>query len=118
MHRSLLQYLDDILNSLERIQNYTQGITFQEFSSDPMRIDAVIRNFEIIGEAVKQLPPELKERYPGSDWKRIAGFRDILSHAYFSISPAIVWDIVQNHLPALGSTVRAVLHEQERKTDS
>ncbi len=68
MHRSLLQYLDGILDSGERIQNYSQGVTFQEFSSDPMMMDAVIRNVEITGEAVKQVPPDLKARYPESDW--------------------------------------------------
>lgn len=92
MHRSLLQYLDGILDSGERIQNYSQGVTFQEFSSDPMMMDAVIRNVEITGEAVKQVPPDLKARYPESDWKRIAGFRDILSYTFFSISPATIWD--------------------------
>ena len=75
-----LQLLDDILEAIGNIDEDTSGITYDEFVSDRRRRDAVIRKFEVIGEAIKNLPPDLKERYPNTDWRKIAGFRDVLTH--------------------------------------
>jgi uncharacterized protein with HEPN domain len=72
MHRTVLQYLDDILEAINNIEEDTAGISFDEFVADRRRKDAVIRNFEVIGEAIKNLPGDLKERYPKTDWKKIA----------------------------------------------
>jgi len=83
MHRTSLQLLDDILEAIKNIEEDTGGITFEEFSADRRRRDAVIRNIQVIGEAIKNLPPELRERYPDTEWKNIAGFRDVLTHVYF-----------------------------------
>jgi uncharacterized protein with HEPN domain len=66
-----------------------------------MRIDAVIRNLEIIGEATKMIPESIRVRYPSVEWKKIAGLRDILAHHYFEVDLDIIWDIVQNKLPGL-----------------
>lgn len=90
MHRTVLQFLDDILESIANIEEDTRGITFEEFSKDRRRRDAVIRNFQVIGEAIKNLPDDLKERYPGTDWRKIAGFRDVLTHVYFGIKYTIL----------------------------
>lgn len=75
MRRTALQLLDDILEAIGNIEEDTEGITFDEFSRDRRRRDAVIRNFQVIGEAIKNLDPELRERYPDTNWKKIAGFR-------------------------------------------
>jgi uncharacterized protein with HEPN domain len=77
--------------------------------------DAVIRNFEVIGEAIKNLPSDLKERYPKTDWKKIAGFRDVLTHAYFGVKPTILWDISVNNLPLLKTEIRHILTSEESK---
>ena len=101
MHRTSLQYLDDILESIGNIEEDTQGISFEEFSADRRRRDAVIRNFQVIGEAIKKLPDELREQYPSTNWKKIAGFRDVLTHGYFGIKETILWDNATNNLPGL-----------------
>jgi len=116
MHRTTLQYLDDILESSDKIERYIHGIGFDEFAADEMRKDAVIRNFEVIGEAIKNLPGNLKEQYPKTDWKKIAGFRDVLTHAYFGIKPTILWDNATNNLPVLKTEIRHILKcEESRK---
>jgi len=116
MHRIVLQFLDDILEAIGNIEEDTGGILFEEFSKDRRRRDAVIRNFQVIGEAIKNLPPELRERYPDTDWKKITGFRDVLTHVYFGIKLTILWDNATNKLPALKKEIRHILrHEESRK---
>ncbi|MCX6690345.1 MAG: DUF86 domain-containing protein [Methanoregula sp.] len=116
MHRSVLLYFDDILEAIANIEEDTIGITFDEFVADRRRRDAVIRNFQVIGEAIKNLPEDLKERHPKTDWKKIAGFRDVLTHAYFGIKPTILWDNARNKLPDLKNEVRQILkHEESRQ---
>ena len=75
--RDLRLYLDDILDSIDKIQQYTQGITEDEFLRTPQVQDAVLRRVEIIGEAVKQIPLRIRDQYPNIPWKKIAGTRDI-----------------------------------------
>jgi uncharacterized protein with HEPN domain len=115
MHRTVLQYLDDILEAIGNIEEDTAGISFDEFVADRRRKDAVIRNFEVIGEAIKNLPSDLKERYPKTDWKKIAGFRDVLTHAYFGVKPSILWDNSVNNLPVLKKEIRHILRSEETK---
>ena len=116
MHRTVLQLLDDILEAIGNIEEDTRGISFDEFSKDRRRRDAVIRNFQVIGEAIKNLPAELRMRYPDTDWKKIAGFRDVLSHVYFGIKLTILWDNATNELPTLKKEIRHILkHEESRK---
>jgi uncharacterized protein with HEPN domain len=90
MRRTALQYLDDILEAIGNIEEDTDGISCDEFAADRRRRDAVIRNFQVIGEAIKHLQPEIRERYPDTDWKKIAGFRDVLTHVYFGIKHTIL----------------------------
>ena len=115
MHRTVLQYLDDILEAVGNIEEDTSGISFDEFVADRRRKDAVIRNFEVIGEAIKNLPADLKERYPKTDWKKIAGFRDVLTHAYFGVKPTILWDNSVNNIPVLKKDIRHILRSEESK---
>jgi uncharacterized protein with HEPN domain len=83
------------------------------FKKDRRRRDAVIRNFQVIGEAIKNLPPELRERYPDTNWKKIAGFRDVLTHIYFGIKLTIIWDSATNELPLLKKEIRQILRHEE-----
>jgi uncharacterized protein with HEPN domain len=80
---------------------YTDGFTFEQFVADEKTLDAVLRNLAIIGEAVKQLPQDVRELCPEVEWRKIARFRDVVIHRYFSVDEQIVWDIVANEVPAL-----------------
>lgn len=96
--RSTDLLIDDILDSSQKILNYTLGLTLEQFTVDSKTVDAVIRNFEIIGEAANRLPEEFKETHPEIDWHRIRGFRNRIVHDYFGIDYSIVWTIKETFL--------------------
>lgn len=109
MPRDYKVHLEDILEAIGKILKYTESLSFQSFSSDPKTIDAVIRNLEIIGEAVKKVPEDTRKLNPEIEWKNIAALRDILIHEYFGIDNEIVWDIIRNKLPVLRDQIAALL---------
>ncbi len=115
MHRSYLHFLDDIKDAAGKIREYTDGMTYHEFLKDRRTQDAVIRNFEIIGEATKNLPNDLKARYPTVEWKQIAGLRDIIAHGYFRIDYEVLWGIISDSLPAFGKDIAKILREETRR---
>ena len=94
-------YLADMRESGERVLRYTAGMNASSFARDEKTRDAVLRNLEIIGEAAKRIPTAERAALPKLDWRRIAGFRDIVAHAYFGIDDAILWDIVRSKIPEL-----------------
>lgn len=93
--------LADIVDACSRIAAYIAGFDAIAFGNDLKTQDAVIRQFEIIGEAVKTLPAEIMAKEPSIPWSQIAGFRDVLAHAYFAIESSVVWDAASNKLPTL-----------------
>ena len=94
MSRDPLLRLEDILEAGMRIESYLRGFGYDSFVQDRRTVDAVTRNLEIIGEAVKHLPEEMILRFPEIPWRAIAGFRDILAHGYFRTDDAIIWDSI------------------------
>ena len=94
MSRDPLLRLEDILGAGMRIESYLRGFGYDSFVQDRRTVDAVTRNLEIIGEAVKHLPEEMILRFPEIPWRAIAGFRDILAHGYFRTDDAIIWDSI------------------------
>jgi len=93
--------IDDILESAAKIKRYTSGMSFKQFESDEKTVDAVIRNFEIIGEAAGRLTDDFKAANVQIDWRKIRGFRNRVVHAYFGVDLDIVWNIIQNYLDEL-----------------
>jgi len=94
MYRTQKLFLQDILNSIIKIEKYIKFMTLNDFKNDEKIIDAVLRNLEIIGEAVKNLSNKIKKNYPEINWKAIAGMRDRLIHGYFGINIEIVWETI------------------------
>jgi uncharacterized protein with HEPN domain len=113
MPRDYRLYLEDILDAIDRIQVYTQGASFDTLQNNSMLQDAILHNLEIIGEAAKHVPDDLKIKSSEVEWRKIAGMRDVIAHEYFGISLEIVWDILQNKLPDLRSTVITSLEEDK-----
>ncbi|MGH7791772.1 MAG: HepT-like ribonuclease domain-containing protein [Thermodesulfobacteriota bacterium] len=107
-------FINDILESIEKIVSYTQAITYNQFIEDDKTKDAVIRNLEVIGEAVKNIPSATKKKYPDINWKAIAGMRDKLIHEYFGVSYPIVWETIRNDLPTLKAEIKKVLNKLEK----
>jgi uncharacterized protein with HEPN domain len=111
MRRDPRLYLDDILEAIAQIQEYTAGIDYPMFIQDRRTQDAVVRNLEIIGEAASRLPGSIKSGISNIEWKKIVGLRNILIHEYFGVSLPVVWDIVQNKLGPLEITCRNLLDD-------
>ena len=109
--RDIRVLLNDILEAIAKVERYTQGLSFEEFSKNDMVIDAVTRNLEIIGEVVKRVPQELRDKYRTIDWRRVAGFRDIAIHDYFAVDVEIVWTIATERLDELKQVVTQMLRD-------
>lgn len=105
--RTISLFMNDIVESIEKIIRYKQEITFEQFVGDEKTIDAVLRNLEIIGEAVKNIPDDLKNKYPSIEWKLIAGMRDKLIHSYFGIDLEIIWSTME-FLPELLTEIKTI----------
>jgi uncharacterized protein with HEPN domain len=108
-------YLEDILKAIEKIERFTRGLSKEEFLSNELVVDAIIRNLEVIGEATKKLPEELKNRHSNLPWKEIAGMRDVLIHGYFGVDLETVWDTVKEDLPALKKEIWVILEDLNQK---
>lgn len=98
--------IEDILDAARKILRYTDGLSFEKFVSDERTVDAVVRNFGVIGEAANRLSPDFKAKHPQIEWNRIRGFRNRIVHDYFGTDYSIVWIIVQNYLTDLERSLR------------
>jgi len=106
--RDFLTYLDDILGSIHKIQVYIQDMDFDQFEEDFKTIDAVVRNFEIIGEASRQIPAGIKKKFPLIPWKQMSGMRDKMIHEYAGIDLETVWKTIQDDLPDLEKKLKEI----------
>jgi uncharacterized protein with HEPN domain len=109
VQRDPLVYLDDILVACRSIQLYTADLTFEQFVNDQRTIDAVVRNFQVVGQATKNIPAELRARIPKVDWRGVAAFRDVLVHRYFDIDLELTWQIIAERVAPLVDAVEAFL---------
>ena len=109
-------YCDDILDSGNAILEFVEGLSFDDFCNDRKTYSAVIREFEIVGEAVGKLPESFRQRRPDVEWQDIKDFRNLLSHEYFGVDLEIVWNIIEDDLPVLMDAVKKILEaERDRR---
>ena len=97
--RDFQVYVEDIIDAINKIEEDTKGLTYESFVSDKKTVDAVIRNFEIIGEATKHVPLSVRREYPRVPWRDMAGMRDKLIHGYFGVQLEVVWKTIRERLP-------------------
>ena len=115
MSRDEIMYLRDIAQSCRKILTFTADLTQAELLQDEKTYDAVIRNLEIIGEAAKHISSKSKKQLPDIEWRKAAGLRDMLTHAYFGIDNDILWDIIQNKIPKLEKEVAGFLSSNDKQ---
>ncbi len=111
--RDLSLYISDILRAIDLIGEFVTGMDFNTFSADEKTKSAVVMQLHIMGEAAKHVPEELRQSYPDVPWKQLAGMRDRLSHGYFEIDYAIVWQVVESDLPELRPTIQSILTDMK-----
>lgn len=111
--REFRDYLFDIFDTIEKIEGFTQDLSFEAFAEDEMRVFAVVRALEIIGEAAKNIPVDVKENYPSVPWKEMAGTRDKLIHFYFGVNLNVVWKTIIRDLPPLKEQISEILKDLE-----
>ena len=104
--RGLLLYLQDIIDSIEKIEEYTRGISFEEFSKNSEKIDAVVRNFEIIGEAARNISQEFIDQYPNIPREKMISMRNKILHEYFGVDTETVWKTITEDLPMLKKSLK------------
>jgi len=106
--RSSQLLIIDILDAIKKIEKYSKGIDYKAFSKDDKTIDAVCRNFEIIGEAANRLPEELLKKYHKIEWHKIIGLRNRIVHGYFGVDTEVLWEIIQKYLPTLKVEIKSI----------
>lgn len=109
------EFLLDIIEAINRIEMYTKELSYQDFLQKIEKQDAVVRNFEVIGEAVKNLSKTLKTKYNNVQWKEIAGMRDKVIHFYFGVNWDIVWRAAKDNLPQFKEKIEEILKAIEEK---
>lgn len=112
--RGDLEFLRDIKEAISRINSYTNGIEYKEFQKDTKTQDAVVRNLEIIGEAVKNISKEFKKKYTDMPWKEMAGTRDKVIHFYFGVNYDVVWSISKDELPFVINQVNKAIRSESK----
>jgi uncharacterized protein with HEPN domain len=113
--RDIKVYLKDILEAMEAIEKFVKDMNFEEFRNNDLVSSAVIRKFEIIGEATRNIPQTIRKKYQDIPWKTMVGFRDKLIHFYFGIKYDIVWETIKSKLPELKEKIKKVFEDLEKE---
>ena len=113
MSDEFLDWIEDILDAMEKAVVLLEGVTFDRFEADFRIHFAVVRALEIIGEATKRLPEEVRQRYPDVPWRGMAGMRDRIIHGYDTVDHQIVWDVVKRDIPQIEPRIRQILSDYE-----
>ena len=116
--RSRRLRFEDILEALDRIRSYTAGLSLETFRLDSKTVDAVIRNFEVIGEATRHVDDEFVAAHPEVAWAQVRGFRNILTHQYFGVDVAILWQAVETDVPKLLEAVSGFIAQEPVDPDT
>jgi uncharacterized protein with HEPN domain len=103
-----LDYIEDIIEAVEKVERYTDGMDYETFREDELTVDAVLRNFEVIGEAAKSVPEDIREEHEDVPWSEMAGMRDKLIHGYGTIDLRIVWTTIEEDISTLADRLEAV----------
>ncbi|MDG6219012.1 MAG: DUF86 domain-containing protein [Candidatus Thermoplasmatota archaeon] len=99
MKRSYRLFVEDILTSVDKIENYISDLYYDDFIENHMVVDAVLRNLEIIGEAANNIPDEIRNKFSNIPWKKMIGLRNLVAHGYFGIDMTIIWEIITKNIP-------------------
>jgi uncharacterized protein with HEPN domain len=105
-------YLRHILEECEYLEKSSKGLKYEDFFKDETLKRAFLRSLEVIGQAVKNISNEVKEKYPEIEWRKIAGMRDKLIHEYFGVDYKIVWDVILNEIPDLKNKIKMILEKE------
>lgn len=116
--REFIFYLEDMLQSMERIEKYLGDFDFKKFKQTYIVVDAIIRNLEIIGEASKNIPTGIQEKYPEIPWKKMYGLRNLIAHEYFGIDYEMIWEITKNNLPQNRVDLINIIRKEKAKGDN
>ena len=113
--RAYSDHLRDILESIQKARHFTEGMSFEEFARDDKTVYATIRALEIVGEAAKRVPAEVRERDPSVPWRKMAGIRDVVAHEYHRVDLTVVWNTVQEDLSAVEPHIARILEAELRR---
>jgi len=110
-----LDYLEDIIDAMEKGEKFTHNMKFNDFKNDDKTVFAVIRALEIIGEATKKIPKFFRKKYPKIPWKKMAGMRDKMIHDYFGVDLKVIWKTIKNEVPTVKPYLKEVVEDIKKK---